>query len=76
MAKYDKIVKVFPIGTDVVIDSNVKGIIIGITIREKDAIVYEVSWWDGFERKLEKFAECELKFPVNQKQQKIGFKNP
>ena len=38
---------VFPVGSPVIIGDHIEGVIVGICIREKQYVTYDVSWWDG-----------------------------
>jgi hypothetical protein len=50
----------------------VEGIVTAVCLRQKDAITYQVSWWDGASYKFDWFTPFELQFNA-QAQKRIGF---
>ena len=68
-------IKVYSIGTKVILHDNIEAVIIGIQIRENNLISYECAWFNDGERYNAWFAECEITdIQKNKRHIKIGFK--
>ncbi len=66
-------IEVFQIGTPVIIGDKIEGTIIGLSLREHYYLTYEISWWNGNERKTSWFEQIEIKRAESSTSIKIGF---
>ena len=66
--------KVWPVGSTVILDSDIKGTILQICIGNEEAISYEIVWWDGNKRNKEWFQEFEI--GMCDQPMQIGFHSP
>lgn len=65
---------VLPVGTKVVVEGDIDGVISAICIRGNDFVSYEVIWWNNRSRVLEWVTEDEVSEMSGDKEMKIGFK--
>ena len=66
-------VHVYQIGSRVLLGEEIKGLISGVCIRSNGYITYEITWWNGNDRKVEWVQVDEIS-PIEPKSQRIGFK--
>ena len=65
--------KVIPVGTKVILEEGIVGVVENITIYEGNYVTYNCSWWNGRSRDCESFQSDRVS-PVTDEKVNIGFK--
>lgn len=66
-------IEVISIGSTVVIGEEIKGTVVGVCIRAKNYINYEIAWWNDNVRHLAWVEQVEIHEDQNFKEMKVGF---